>query len=235
MIEVGEIIRVKSVSNLAELTTQKIVEEANKAIYARDRFMIALSGGRTPQSIYTLLSENYRNDIDWRKVYLFFTDERCVSPESMESNYGMVKSLLLNNVSVDHVFRISGENSDPVQAAANYENTMRNIFSLRADEIPVFDFMLLGIGVDGHVASLFPGSLQSSNNKLVISSWVDKLSANRISLSFNVINNARKIVFIASGKEKRAVLDNLTRMENSGYPVAQVDFNKTNSTWIISD
>ena len=235
MIEVGEIIRVKSVSNLAELTAQKIVEEANKAISIRGRFMIALSGGRTPRRVYRLLSGKYRNDIDWQKIYLFFTDERCVTPESIDSNYRMVKDLLLDRVPIEHTFRMSGENSNPAQAAANYENTMRNIFSLRADEIPVFDFMLLGIGVDGHVASLFPGSLQPSNNKLVISSWVDKLSANRISLSFNVINNARKIVFIASGKEKRAVLDNLTRIENSEYPVAQVDFNKTNSTWIITD
>ncbi|NQT24632.1 6-phosphogluconolactonase [candidate division KSB1 bacterium] len=236
MIEIGAIVSVQSLTDLAELTVQQIVEEANKAISDRGRFMIALSGGRTPQNIYRLLSDKYRNNIDWRKVYLFFSDERCVNPENENSNYGMVKNLLIDKVPGEQVFRMEGENPDPAQAAANYENTIRKIFSLRSDEIPVFDFMLLGIGVDGHVASLFPGSLLSSDeNKLVISGWVQKLKANRISLSLNVLNNSRKIVFIASGREKMAVLDNLTKQENSGYPVAQIDFNKTNSTWIITD
>jgi len=236
MRDIGNIIKVKSQDELSHKTVEMIIYEGQCAIERDGRYLLALSGGLTPQPVYKLLaSEKYTNQLDWTKVFVFFTDERCVSPDHPDSNYNMVKKLLFDYVSVRHVFRMNGEDERLDEAALVYEKVIQDIFSLKNGDLPVFDLILLGMGEDGHVASLFPGSdVLIEEKKLVVAPYVRKFKSHRISLTFNVINHSRKNVFIISGNKKSKIVNHLCESEADNYPISRINFAFTNSTWIIT-
>lgn len=182
---------------------------AAEAVSARGRFTAALSGGKTPVAFYTLLAKApFASQICWSRVHLFWGDERCVPPDHADSNYRLVRELLLDHVPIPaaNVHRMPGE-MDPVEGAAHYEEQLREFFAPHGDGFPVFDFILLGLGEDGHTASLFPGTRAIRESaRWVVGHHVDAQKGWRITLTPPVINAARMVAFIVSGSGKAAVL-----------------------------
>ncbi len=198
-----------SPEELAQAAAALFAERAAAAVSARGRFSAALSGGKTPVALYTLLAKApFVSQIPWSHVHLFWGDERCVPPDHGDSNYRMTREFLLDHVPIPpaNVHRMPGE-MDPVEAAARYEGELRAFFSPHGEGIPVFDFILLGLGEDGHTASLFPGTRAIRESaRWVVGHHVDAQKGWRITLTPPVINAARTVVFIAAGAGKAAVL-----------------------------
>jgi 6-phosphogluconolactonase len=188
---------------------EEVVRAANDAVAQRGRFSIALSGGSTPKSLYNLLATNARNALPWERMFFFWGDERHVPPTDPDSNYRMADETLLSKIPVAaaNVFRIPAENPDADAAAAAYEQTLRKFFQLEPGQFPTFDLILLGMGPDGHTASLFPGTKAlQEKNRLVVANWVEKLKTSRITLTLPVLNAARCVAFLVSGTDKATVL-----------------------------
>ncbi len=193
----------------AEFVARCITDRAK----VKDRVAIALSGGTTPKGLYEwLASENFRHRITWNQVHLFWGDERCVPPKNPESNYHTAYESLISRVliPVKNVHRMPGEKADPEKAADEYEQALRDFFRPSPEEWPTFDLVLLGIGTDGHTASLFPGSLVLQERKRwVAAPYVEKLHAHRLTLTLPVFNHAAQVIFLVAGKEKAQVMKEL--------------------------
>ena len=177
-----------------------------KRIRAQDYFTIALSGGTTPRGLYRLLaSPPYMERIAWERWQVFWGDERCVPPEHEDSNYRMAREALLGHVPIpaDRIYRIRGE-TPPEEAAMEYEERLREVFQSPS---PVFDLILLGIGGDGHIASLFPNTdaLQEKRRQ-VVANWVPELQSHRITFTLPLINKARVVAFLVTEESKAGVL-----------------------------
>jgi 6-phosphogluconolactonase len=189
---------------LAGAAAREFADRAREAIAERGRFAVVLAGGSTPEAMYGILASDYDDQIDWRRVYIFFGDERTVPPHHDDSNHKMASEALLDHVPVANVHRMRGE-LPPDEAAAAYEVELRNFF--RTEEIPRFDLILLGIGADGHTASLFPetAALEVSD-RWVVANPVLKLDAARITLTVPAINAARAVMFLVAGEDKAETL-----------------------------
>ena len=188
--------------DLAEAVAEEFVELAAMAIADRGRFVVALAGGSTPRAAYTLLaSESFASRVDWSRVLFFWGDERCVPPDHSESNYRMAREALLDHVPVpvQNMFRVLGE-EEPVQAADTYEDVLRALFG---GPIPRFDLVMLGMGGDGHTASLFPGTAAVHEPvRWVVAHRVEELDAWRVTLTPVVLNAAANVLFVVSGRGK---------------------------------
>ncbi len=194
---------------LSEVAAEEVVRAAKEALAERGRFTIALSGGSTPKNLFNLLATNARNVLPWDCTFFFWGDERHVPPTDPDSNYRMAEETMLSKipVNVGNVFRVPAENPDASAVAEAYEQTLRKFFQLEPGQVPVFDLILLGMGLDGHTASLFPNTAGLQEKaRLVIANWVDKLKASRITLTVPVLNAARCVAFMVSGIDKAAVL-----------------------------
>ena len=197
---------------LAQAAAERFASSAAEAIRAGGRFVVALSGGSTPRSLYALLAKGaYATRIDWSRVQVFWGDERCVPPTSPMSNYRMAREALLDHVPVPdkNVHRIRGED-DPAAAAAAYERELREMFGT-PDRSPMpglsFDLILLGLGEDGHTASLFPGlAAVRETERWVVAEYVARASMWRVTLTPVLINAAAEVVFLVTGREKAAIL-----------------------------
>ncbi len=193
----------------ARQAAELIAALSERAVRDRGRFAVALSGGSTPRRLHALLaSEEYRERISWPHWRIFWGDERAVRPDHDESNFRMARETLLNHVPLSqaHVHRIPTE-FDPDRAATEYEQTIRQ--ALFAD-IPVFDLILLGMGDDGHTASLFPGSEALQEDKrLVVSDWVPHLDAHRITFTLPLINRAAAVAFLVEGAHKAKMVQRM--------------------------
>lgn len=191
---------------LLTATADTVSVQAARAIEDHGRFTIALAGGSTPQPLYAMLTrEPYVSMIDWSKVYIFFGDERCVPPDDPQSNFAMVYNTLLERVPIppQQTFRMAGELA-PTLAAERYEKAMRTVFG---DELPRFDMMLLGMGEDGHTASLFPETAAIYEaKKWVVANFVPKLDTWRITLTLPVLNNAALLLMLVAGASKAETL-----------------------------
>ncbi len=190
---------------------ERVATAARVAIVRRKRFTIALAGGHTPRALYRLLATDYRDRIQWRQVVVFFGDERCVPSHNPESNYAMAAGALLSHVPIakKNVHRIAGELA-AVDAAHMYEKRLRREFPDERE--PTFDVLLLGVGADGHTASLFPGSRALDER----ARWVLPVDAppgvtptERITLTLPVLCRAREVFFLASGAEKQPALSRI--------------------------
>jgi len=186
-------------------------EKVEQAVDARGVARIAISGGSTPQATFKLLADPaqpFLATIPWDKLQLFWVDERCVPPDNPESNYGVCEDLLLSKVPIrqGNVFRMEGE-LDPEEAASRYESTLRNVMKLEGAESPAFDLVVLGMGPDGHTASLFPNT-QALNEmgRLVVANHVPQKDTWRITLTWPVINQGKEVAFEMEGKEKADIL-----------------------------
>lgn len=195
-------------NSLMQAAAAYATECYNAAISDHGYFAVALSGGSTPRALFELLAvpENAQH-IGWSKVHVFWGDERTVPPDHPDSNYRMAKEALLDFVALpaSNVHRISGE-LEPVRAAAEYEQTLRSFFAKRAGKTR-FDLILLGMGDDGHTASLFPDTeALNETERLVVANHVPKLDTWRITLTAPVINDAAHVAFLVAGAGKAAVL-----------------------------
>ena len=196
---------VDDLRGLSQAAAEEFVNQATGTVRANGRFTVALSGGSTPKSLFSLLATTFRDQLPWDKMFFFWGDERHVPPDHPESNYRMAYEALLSRapVSAENVFRVSAENPDAKQAAADYEYTLRKFFQLSPGTFPRFDLILLGMGPDGHTASLFPGtSALQENSRLVVANWVEKFKADRITLTLPVLNNAGVVTFLVGGADK---------------------------------
>jgi 6-phosphogluconolactonase len=194
---------------LFEAAAEEVVRAASEAVAQRGRFTIALSGGSTPKNLFNLLATNARTVLPWDRTFFFWSDERHVPPTDPDSNYRMAEETMLSKIPVaaGNVFRIPAENPDAAAAAEAYEQTLRKFFQLEPGQIPIFDLILLGMGPDGHTASLFPGSAGlQEKTRLVIANWVDKMKTSRLTLTLPVLNAARCVTFLVSGTDKAVVL-----------------------------
>ena len=217
---------------------EEVVRQANQAVAERGRFTIALSGGSTPKSLYNLLATNARTTLPWDRMYFFWSDERHVPPTDPDNNYRMANEAMLSKVPVPpaNVLRFPAENPDATAAAEEYESTLRKFFKLGPGEAPPFDLILLGMGPDGHTASLFPGTAGlQEKSRLVIANWVEKLKTHRLSFTFPLINAARCVAFLVSGTDKapvlRAVLEE--KVPGEQYPAKLVQPTDGKLIWFL--
>jgi 6-phosphogluconolactonase len=180
---------------------------ATESIAVRGRFTLALAGGGTPRPVYArLAAADHAAHIDWGKVYVFFSDERCVSPDDAASNYRMAREALLDHVPLPpaNIHRMRGE-ADPALAALAYEQDLHRLF--RTSELPAFDLICLGMGDDGHTASLFPGTAAlREHDRWMVAHYVEAMLAWRLTFTAALINAARCVVFLVEGAGKSETL-----------------------------
>jgi 6-phosphogluconolactonase len=200
-----------SADDLARAMAEQILEVVQAAAAARGVARIAVSGGHTPKRTFELLadpSEKSFSGFPWEKLDLFWVDERCVPPNDEESNYRMTREALLDKVPLpaDRVFRIEGE-LDPEVAAGRYESAIRNRLRLEGAELPTFDLIALGMGPDGHTASLFPHTEAIHElTRIAVANHVPQKETWRVTLTAPVINQGRKVIFLIGGADKAPVL-----------------------------
>lgn len=207
-----EIRRYRDGSVLAWAATELFVSAAARSIHARGRFNVALAGGSTPRALYVnLAADPFKGQLDWSHVHLFWGDERCVPPDHADSNYRMARETLIDHVPIPagNVHRMQGE-LEPEAAARDYGLILKNYFNNA--ESGGFDLVLLGMGEDGHTASLFPHTpvLQEKRHRCV-AVYVDKLDAWRITLTASMINTAHQICFMVTGENKAQTLRDVLR------------------------
>ena len=192
----------ESKEQLADAAARLFVERAQRAVSDSGRFAVALAGGSTPQRAYELLADTHRDDVDWHGVHVFFGDERGVPPDHEDSNYRTANEALLSRVPVGSARRMRGE-LPPSEAAADYERELRGFFG----GPPVFDLVMLGIGEDGHTASLFPRTAAlDATDRFVVENPVEKLGTTRLTLTAPAINASREVAFLVSGGGKAEAL-----------------------------
>jgi len=196
---------------LYRAAADEFVKSASDAARVRGRFTVALSGGSTPRGLYSLLATDpaLRGHVPWENTYFFWGDERHVPPDHLESNFRMANEALLSRVPapVSHVFRIKGEYDDAARAADEYAQVLSDFFKLNAGEFPCFDLVLLGMGPEGHTASLFPGTKALlEKGRLVVANWVGKFYTTRVTLTVPVLNNAARVLFLIQGEDKAPAL-----------------------------
>jgi len=195
---------------LNKIAAAKFVSIAREAIKKRGKFSVALAGGSTPKGLYQLLAdEKFRSLIDWTKAFFFFGDERNVLPDDAESNFRMANENLLKPLEIhtDNIFRWQTELENAEEIAADYERKIKEFFNLSENEFPRFDLILLGMGDDGHTASLFPHTeALNETEKIAVENRVEKLNTTRLTLTFPTINNAANVIFLIDGEKKAEVL-----------------------------
>jgi 6-phosphogluconolactonase len=205
---------------------EEFVRAGHGAIAERDRFTVALSGGSTPRSLYSLLARDH-SDFPWSQTFLFFGDERHVPPNHPDSNFRMVKESLLDKVPIPagNVYRVQAEMPDAGAAAVVYEEQLTKFFELRPGELPRFDLILLGLGTDGHTASLFPDSDGlKEQSRLVIANWVEKFKTHRLTFTFPVLNHAQDVMFLVSGEAKAEMVRMVLEGNNTPpFPAQQIE------------
>ncbi|MEJ2492808.1 MAG: 6-phosphogluconolactonase [Ignavibacteriaceae bacterium] len=225
--------------------------------YNNHGFNIALSGGSTPLKIFKILSSEYKDKIDWKIVRIFWGDERCVPPESNESNYGTAKKLLIDKINIpgENIFRVKGEN-DPVGEAIRYSEIIKanikteNNFpvgeAIRYSEIikaniktennfPAFDLTMLGVGEDGHTASIFPNQLHLLNSVRICETALHpETKQNRITITGKVINNSKRIFILVNGKNKAEIIKRIMEDKNSGtLPAQNIEAKNGTLNWYL--
>ncbi len=194
---------------LSEQAAEFFIETGNKVIGRNGRFTVALSGGSTPRLLHQKLVSA---PLDWEKVFFFFGDERNVPSDHHESNFRMAFETLFYPLNIEHanIYRWQTEIANPLEVALDYAYRTATFF----EGFPRFDLIFLGLGSDGHTASLFPHTeALEETSDIAVANWVDKLEEERFTLTFPVINNAENIAFLVSGKEKAATLKDVTEGE----------------------
>jgi 6-phosphogluconolactonase len=222
----------KSKKELAHHSAQFLVHLASKSIKEKGRFSIALSGGSTPKLLYQTIIEQYKEDVDWSKVDFFWSDERYVPIHHSDSNMKLALDYLLYPLLVkrDNIYLINTSLKDPVEAAKLYEENILEYFGNR----PQFDLILLGLGDDGHTASLFPNTKALNElGKQVTANWMDKFQTWRLTFTFPLLNNAKNVMFIVSGNLKSSVLKDILTDKNTNFPAARVSPQKGELFWFL--
>ncbi len=222
----SELVIVPDADHMAQAAAERFTALTTEAIERRGRFVVALSGGSTPLPLYALLAqESFASQIDWPRVHIFWGDERCVPPYHADSNYRMAREALLDHIAIPqaNVHRIKGE-LPPEEAAAEYRDALSGFGR--------FDLVLLGMGTDGHTASLFPGtSALEERGHSVIATHVGRMGTWRVTLTLPTINSARQVIFLVSGASKAKALARVRA--GSSLPAGLVEPTDGQLTWIV--
>jgi 6-phosphogluconolactonase len=218
---------------LAHAAAELFRDAALQAIAEQGRFSAALSGGATPRRLFRRLGTSYRKKIAWDKVHLFWSDERCVPRDHEQSNFRLAYDELISCIWIpsENIHRIKGE-LRAGDAARYYETEMTKHFR---EDLPVFDLIMLGVGADGHTASLFPGSeALGEKQRLALPVFSSTALHWRVTLTLPVLNAAKQVLFLVSGRSKSGIVSALiNRKEDNGYPAAMVKPPAGNITWLL--
>jgi 6-phosphogluconolactonase len=226
---------------LAKAAGLDILRAAKQSVAERGVFTLALAGGSTPKKLYSLLaSDPAFAEFPWQKTHFFFGDERHVPPADKDSNYLMVSTTLLTSglVPAGHLHRVRAELPDANMAAADYDVELHSFFTpeMRLNGFPRFDVVLLGMGPDGHTASLFPGSKGlDEKERWVIANWVEKFKTNRITFTFPVLDAARAVYLLVAGGDKTDMIHEVlvTKRDQPAYPVQRVQLVDGAKFWLL--
>ena len=235
-----DVIICRNGDDLCRQAAAEFVRLAKESRHDRGRFTVALSGGSTPRALYSLLAApEYKERIFWPQVHLFWGDERCVPPDHADSNYRMVRESLLSKIQISeaNVHRMAGE-KEPRIAAAEYEEELKDFFQLAPGAFPRFDLILLGLGEDGHTASLFPGSDALEETKLLVTAtYVAKLNSHRLTLALPVLNHGAVVLFLVTGASKAPVVKEILREDGRAarFPAAQVQPLDGRLVWLLTE
>jgi 6-phosphogluconolactonase len=233
-----EIIICRDARELAQRAAEQFTALAGSAIARSGRFALALSGGSTPRSAYALLaSPEFSGRVDWPRVHLFWGDERCVPPDHPESNFRMVEEALLAKIRIppENIYRMPGEKG-PKAAAEAYEAELRKFFAVERGGRPRFDLIFLGLGDDGHTASLFPGvAALDEADRWIAAVYVEKFRSYRLTLTLPVLNAAAQVTFLVSGGSKAKIVGQIlsSDISSSDYPAAKVRPSDGRLTWML--
>jgi 6-phosphogluconolactonase len=198
-----------SPEHLFHAAAERFCLVGQQAIRDRGRFTVALSGGSTPRALHEELLRNFSSQLSWKDAFFFLSDERHVPPTDADSNFRMANETLLSQLPIptDHIFRVPTEMSDAGEAAQAYEQTMHDVFRTGPAVFPRFDLILLGMGPDGHTASLFPGTTALDEKQhWVVANWVAKFSTFRITFTYPVLNSAANVMFLVCGADKATMV-----------------------------
>ena len=229
----------KDLDVLSTAAAEIFVRASTDAITTRGRFLVALSGGSTPAGLYQLLaSEPYRDQIDWGKTFVFWGDERCVPPDDEGSNYHQAHEILLSHVPVPagNILRVKGE-LVPYEASIAYAQSLKD-FANPGFDWPRFDLVLLGMGADGHTASLFPGSqIEIKSPTLAVTADYEGRPANRVTLTSLVLNDARKVLFLVGGWNKAVTLSRVIGDESipEQLPAQRIHPTDGQVIWLVDE
>lgn len=234
----GRLVRTADAGALAERALREFLSQAQQALNQEGRFAAALCGGRTPQRFFECLAaSNEARKIDWKKVSWFWTDERAVGPADARSNYRLAAETFLKTLPVppDQVYRMEGEAEDLQEAAARYEKTLQEVLKTQPGQVPALDLVILGIGADGHIASLFPGSEALLDRHSLVRAVRGPDGLNRLTLTVPVLQAARSILILLSGVEKAPILCTLLThpSEGSAYPAHSLWPVLHKTTWLV--
>jgi 6-phosphogluconolactonase len=211
---------------------KELAQAAAEYFVAQGPETVALSGGSTPKLMFQVLAEQFRYDVSWSNVHFFWSDERHVPPDDPESNYRMAAEALLSHVpvSTNNVHRIRSENPDALATASEYEQT---IIDVTKQTLPRLDLIFLGLGTDGHTASIFPGSeVLNETERLVAAPYVEKFKSYRITMTLPLLNNGSSIVFLVSGAEKAEIVKAVLQGEHK-YPAQAVNPHPGELIWML--
>jgi len=226
----------KDISELSQYAAQAFIGIANKAIAEHGRFLVALSGGSTPMRLYELLGNQFQRDVVWSRAHFFWGDERCVPVDDAGNSYGQTKKVLFDKIGTTNIHRVNSDLA-PDSAATDYADTLK-VFSEPPNEWPRFDLVLLGMGDDGHTASLFPNSpVDVTTPTLAVTANYQDRPANRVTLTQLVINDAREIWFMVAGKNKAETLLNVLdgAYKPKLYPAQRIKPTDGNLVWMIDE
>src|SRR5437868_6121078 len=231
----------EDLADVAGAAADEFVVRAKRAINHRGRFTVALSGGSTPKTMHTILAERSTKNpklVDWSRVQVLFGDERHVPPDHPDSNFGMARDTLLSKVPIPaaNIHRMRCENPDAAKAAEEYDRELVKVFQLKGGEqLPRFDLIFLGMGPDGHTASLFPGTTAVHElKKRVVSNWVPKFNTWRVTFTRPVINQAECVLLMVSGKDKAQPLAEVMGQGSPDvYPVKYVQPTHGELIWLV--
>ncbi len=226
---------VADADELSRAAVEEIARCAREAVAARGRFTFVLSGGNTPRTIYSRLAVEKKDSLAWEKIFIFFGDERHVPPDHPDSNFRMAKESLLSRVPIPagNVHRIQAE-LDANGAATEYAQEMSLFFGLEPGDQPRFDLVLLGMGDDGHTASLFPGTKAlGEKSQTVVANDVPKLNTQRITLTYPVLNSAAEVMVMLSGAGKAEILSEVLRSGDAiKFPILGVRPEQGRLLWL---
>lgn len=225
----------RDIDEISHEAAKLFVTAAERCISSREQFAVAVSGGSTPIKLFTLLRDEYADRVDWARVNFFWVDERCLPIEDKGSNFKGAWDVLLSHIDIPegNIHRIGGE-VPPGEGASEYEDELKRFFG--ADKTPEFDLVFLGMGEDGHTASLFPGSDSlKESERFAVPVYVERLKSWRVTLTLPVLNNAHGIVFLVAGRNKAGVLKDVLDNKGSKYPAGLIKPDHGSLIWLVDE
>jgi 6-phosphogluconolactonase len=228
----------KDLEKLSRHAAELFVWQSEQAIAEHGRFLVALNGGNTPARLFQLLATDFRDEVDWSRIHVFWGDERCVPPDDPGSSYGQAREALFRHVPIlmENVHNVDTSLS-PLEAATAYAHILSE-FATPPLPFPRFDLVYLGMGEDGHTASLFPGSLVDVTETVipVTANYQDR-PANRVTMTQLVFNQARKVAFMVTGEKKTNTLAQVLsdRYNPELYPAQRIDLKDGQLLWLVAE